>query len=142
MVAEPLDKGLAPLLKANSLPSAEILTRDFGWDELAAESIWAFTPSSTNMLLDYTLSEERNRADTVRESVVQGFKWATREGPLCEEEIKNVKFKLVRGELAEEIMQRGGSQIIPAARRVCYSSVLLAQPRIMEPYFVAEIACP
>ena len=39
-------------------------------------------------------------------------------------------------------MYRGGGQIIPTARRVCYSSFLMASPRIMEPVFAIEILCP
>ena len=29
-----------------------------------------------------------------------GFQWATREGPLCEEPIRNVKFKILETEIA------------------------------------------
>lgn len=32
--------------------------------------------------------------------------------------------------------------MIPTARRVCYSSFLMASPRIMEPVFAVEIVCP
>lgn len=94
--------------------------------------------------MDYTLSHQvdKQRLSNVRDSIVQGFQWATREGPLCEEPIKNVKFKIMQGSFANEPIQRGGSQIIPAGRRVCYSSFLLASPRIMEPFYVAEIYCP
>ncbi len=73
---------------------------------------------------------------------MQGFQWACREGPLCEEPMKNVKFKLIGGEFSTEPVYRSAGQIIPTARRVCQSAFLLASPRIMEPIYLAEVLCP
>lgn len=51
--------------------------------------------------------------------------------------IRNVKFRLLGADLAQEPIYRGGGQIIPTARRVCYSSFLMATPRLQEVrYFV------
>lgn len=41
-------------------------------------------------------------------SVVQGFQWGTKEGPLCEEPIRNVKFKILDAQIAPEPLLRGG----------------------------------
>lgn len=38
----------------------------------------------------------------------QGFQWGTREGPLCEEPIRNVKFKILDAVIAPEPLHRGG----------------------------------
>lgn len=46
--------------------------------------------------------------------------------------IRNVKFRLLGADLATEPIYRGGGQIIPSARRVCYSSFLMATPRLQE----------
>jgi hypothetical protein len=35
--------------------------------------------------------------------------------------------------IAPEPIYRGGGQVIPTARRVCYSAFLMATPRLMEP---------
>ena len=70
---------------------------------------------------------------------LQGFQWGTREGPLCDEPIRNVKFKILGAEIAPEPLARGGGQIIPTARRVCYSSFLMATPRLVEPVYYVEI---
>ena len=51
---------------------------------------------------------DKQRLGFVQGPIVQGFQWATREGPLCEEQIKNVKFKLLEGEFANEPVFRGG----------------------------------
>lgn len=50
--------------------------------------------------------------------IATGFQWGTREGPLCEEPIRNVKFKILDAVIANEPLHRGGGQIIPTARRV------------------------
>ena len=41
-----------------------------------------------------------------------------------------------------DAIHRGGGQIIPTARRVCYAAQLLASPGLQEPMFLVEIACP
>ncbi|CAG7720510.1 unnamed protein product, partial [Allacma fusca] len=63
-----------------------------------------------------------------------GFQWGTREGPLCEEPIRNVKFKILDAGISNEPINRGGGQVIPTSRRVAYSAFLMATPRLMEPY--------
>ena len=79
---------------------------------------------------------------SVKDSIVQGFQWGTREGPLCDEPIRNVKFKILDAVIANEPIHRGGGQIIPTARRVAYSAFLMATPRLMEPYFYVEVQAP
>ncbi|TPX39918.1 hypothetical protein SeMB42_g06189 [Synchytrium endobioticum] len=56
--------------------------------------------------------------------------------------IRNVKFRILDATIANEPIFRGGGQIIPTARRVCYSSFLTATPRIMEPVYYVEIQAP
>ncbi|KDD72769.1 hypothetical protein H632_c2920p0 [Helicosporidium sp. ATCC 50920] len=53
--------------------------------------------------------------------------------------MRGVRFRLTAAELAAEPIARGGGQLIPAARRVAYSSFLVAAPRLMEPVYQAEI---
>lgn len=43
---------------------------------------------------------------------------------------------------AAEPLHRGGGQVIPTARRVCYSAFLMATPRLMEPVYYVEIQTP
>jgi U5 small nuclear ribonucleoprotein component len=46
----------------------------------------------------------------------QGFQWGTREGPLCDEPIRNVKFKITDALIADEPLQRGGGQVRTLSR--------------------------
>ena len=125
-----MEKGLCQRIQQGHLWKKEsfgiltdVLVDDFGWDELTASSVWAFGPThqNSNMLIDYTIADETDSKllQTSRNSITQGFQWATREGPLCEEPMKNVKFKLIGGEFSSEPVYRSAGQIIPTARRVC-----------------------
>ncbi|KAH9473311.1 hypothetical protein Pst134EA_000382 [Puccinia striiformis f. sp. tritici] len=155
MIAEPLEKGIAEEIETgriNIRMPAKTLSQHFmnnyQWDLLASRSIWAFGPEidggGTNILMNDTLPTEVDKKllFSVKESIKQGFQWATREGPICDEPIRNVKFKLLDATLADEPIYRGGGQIIPTARRVCYSSFMMATPRLMEPVYYIEVQAP
>jgi len=43
--------------------------------------------------------------------------------------MRNVKFRVLDASLAQEPIFRGGGQIVPTARRVCYSSFLMVRTR-------------
>ncbi|EFN86176.1 116 kDa U5 small nuclear ribonucleoprotein component [Harpegnathos saltator] len=153
MIAEPLERGLAEDIEAehvritwNKKRLGEFFQTKYDWDLLAARSIWAFGPDSTgpNILVDDTLPSEVDKTllNSARDAIIQGFQWGTREGPLCEEPIRNVKFKILDAVIAQEPLHRGGGQIIPTARRVAYSAFLMATPRLMEPYLFVEVQAP
>ena len=153
MIAEPLDKGLAADIESGAISTAwskkklgDFLQTKYDWDLLAARSVWAFGPTNTgpNVLVDDTLSEDVDKKlmRNVQDSIVQGFQWGCREGPLCDEPIRNTKFKIIDASIAHEAIHRGGGQVIPTARRVAYSSFLMASPRLMEPIYALEIHCP
>ncbi|UKZ75306.1 hypothetical protein TrVFT333_002984 [Trichoderma virens FT-333] len=153
MVAEQLEKGISTDIETGAVrirdpvrKTAKFFEENHGWDKLAARSIWAFGPDEMgpNILQDDTLPTEVDKKllNTVKESIRQGFSWATREGPLCEEPIRNTKFKVTDVVLANEAIFRGGGQIIPTSRRACYSSFLMASPRLMEPVYSVSVTGP
>lgn len=153
MIAEPLDRHLDIDLEEGRVTMEDdqqyidkFFKRRYNWDDLACRSIWAFGPetNSTNILFNDTLPYEVDSKllNEVKAPIVQAFHWATREGPLCEEPIRGVKFKLQHAKIAPEAMHRGGGQIIPTARKVSFLSFLMAEPRMMEPYLFVEIIAP
>eukprot|EP01094_Clydonella_sp_ATCC50884_P003846 TRINITY_DN12958_c0_g1_i1.p1 TRINITY_DN12958_c0_g1~~TRINITY_DN12958_c0_g1_i1.p1 ORF type:complete len:1016 (+),score=327.51 TRINITY_DN12958_c0_g1_i1:110-3049(+) len=153
MISEPLESGIAEDIESEMVqlsqgkPTvAKFFKERYEWDLLAARSIWAFGPEHNggNVLVDDTIPTEVNRSllTSIKPSVVQGFQWGTREGPLCEEPIRNVKFKLLHADIADTPLHRGAGQVIPTARRVVYSSFLLATPRLMEPMYLVDIQAP
>lgn len=153
MIAEPLERGVAEdiergrvTIRMTPKERGTFFQEKYQWDLLASRSIWAFGPddSGPNILLDDTLPSQVDKKSlgTVRDHIKQGFQWAAREGPLCDEPMRNVKFRILDASLAPEPIFRGGGQIVPTARRVCYSSFLMATPRLMEPIYYVEVQAP
>lgn len=153
MISEPLDDGIAEDIEAGVVhihqpirQIAKFFEDKHDWDKLAARSIWAFGPEEMgpNILCDDTLpsTTDKKTLKSVQESIKQGFSWGTREGPLCEEPIRNAKFRVTGAELATEPIYRGGGQIIPTARRAVYSSFLMSGPRLMEPLYSVHMTGP
>ena len=152
-ISEPLDDGLAMDIEKGVIDLSldkrvvgEFFQSKYKWDLLSARSVWAFGPTSLgpNILMDDTLPSEvdKNLLLGCKQSLVQGFQWAMREGPLCEEPVRNVKTKIIDATIASTPILRGGGQIIPTARRAIYSSILTASPRLMEPVYSMQIQCP
>ncbi|KAF6229897.1 hypothetical protein HO133_004234 [Letharia lupina] len=153
MVAEPLDDGIAEDIESGKVNIKDPIRKvgqffedKYDWDKLASRSIWAFGPEEMgpNILQDDTLPSQVDKklVNTVRDTLRQGFSWGTREGPLCEEPIRNTKFKLTDISLAADSISRGGGQIIPTTRRALYSSFLTASPRLLEPLYTVSMTGP
>mmetsp|Transcript_28010 Transcript_28010/g.39380 ORF Transcript_28010/g.39380 Transcript_28010/m.39380 type:complete len:1043 (-) Transcript_28010:186-3314(-) len=153
LIAEPLDDGLAEKLESGKVnidwdnkKLGRFFQTKYDWDLLSSRSVWAFGSSpthGTNLLMDDTLPSEVDKVllNTCKQSIVQGFQWATREGPLCEEPVRGTKIKILDAILADKPIHRGGGQMIPTARRTVHSSLLTATPRLMEPIYRLQIQC-
>ena len=87
-------------------------------------------PDTCSVLIDYTLPTQTDlhQMQAIKELICHGFRWATREGPLAHEPVKNVKIKIIKARIADEPMNRGGSQIIPMVRQAIFCSLLSATP--------------
>jgi len=153
MIVEPLEAGLAEDIERGEVSTdwdrkalGDFFQAKYDWDLLTARSIWAFGPDAQgpNVLVDDTLPSEVDKKllAQVRDAVVQGFQWGCREGPLCDEPIRNAKFKILDAAIASEPIHRGGGQVIPTSRRVVYSAFLMATPRLMEPVLEMQIQAP
>merc|ERR1711935_557576 len=78
----------------------------------------------------------------IKDSVVGGFQWASKEGPACDENLRGVRMNIYDVALHADAIHRGGGQIIPTARRVFYAGELTAEPLFQEPVFLVEIQTP
>lgn len=121
---------------------ARVLADKYGWDVTEARKIWCFGPENkgANLLVDMTKAVQYLLE--IKDSVVSAFQWATKEGCMCEENIRGVRFNLFDVALHADAVHRGGGQIIPTARRCFYGCILTAQPRLLEPVYLVEIQCP
>lgn len=114
MISEPLDKGLAEDIEREKIDLSwpqktvsKFFEEKYQWDLLAARSVWAFGPGKfgPNALMDDTLPNETDKKllGAVKETITSGFRWATTEGPLCDEPIRNCKFKLIEAKISSVI---------------------------------------
>jgi len=118
------------------------LADKYEYDITEARKIWCFGPDTNgpNLLMDVTKGVQY--LNEIKDSVVAGFQWATKEGVMCDENLRGVRFNIHDVTLHTDAIHRGGGQIIPTARRCLYACALTAQPRIMEPVYLVEIQCP
>ena len=65
----------------------------------------------------------------IKDSMEAAFQWATREGPMCDENMRGNRFNIHDVTLHTDAIHRGGGQIIPTARRVYYACELTASPK-------------
>merc|ERR1719283_219118 len=118
------------------------LADTYDWEVGEARKIWCFGPEGTgpNMVID--VSKGVQYLNEIKDSVVAGFQWASKEGVLCDENMRACRFNIHDVTLHADAIHRGGGQIIPTARRCFYACVLTAQPRLLEPVYLVEIQCP
>ncbi|XP_052868142.1 eukaryotic translation elongation factor 2 isoform X2 [Anopheles cruzii] len=149
MKAVPMPDGLADDIDRGDVNArdefkqrARYLAEKYDYDVTEARKIWCFGPDGTgpNIVVDCTKGVQY--LNEIKDSVVAGFQWASKEGVLAEENMRGVRFNIYDVTLHADAIHRGGGQIIPTARRVLYASFITAAPRIMEPVYLCEIQCP
>jgi elongation factor 2 len=145
----PLDEELANEIEDGKISSkddfklrARVLADKYEWDVTEARKIWCFGPDGTgpNVVVDTT--KQVQYLSEIKDSCVAAFQWATKEGPVAEENMRGCRFNILDVTLHADAIHRGGGQIIPTFRRVVYASVLTATPGIQEPVYLVEIQCP
>jgi len=146
VTASPLEEGLAEDIelgkygpRVDPKVQARSLADTYGWDPNDGKKIWCFGPETRgpNVLIDQTKGVSYMME--IKDSCVAAFQWASKEGILCEENMRNCKFKIQDVTLHADNIHRGGGQIIPTCRRVLYACELTAEPALMEPVFLVEI---
>jgi elongation factor 2 len=149
MKAAPMPDGLSEDIENGDVnPRDDFKTRGryladkYDYDITEARKIWCFGPDTMGPNLMIDCSKGVQYLNEIKDSVVAGFQWATKEGVLCDENLRAVRFNIYDVTLHADAIHRGGGQIIPTARRVLYASMLTAEPRLMEPVYLVEIQCP
>lgn len=91
----------------------------------------------TNILVD------RSRAVPylldIKDHIDVAFREVCRSGALAGEELTGVQFNLIDAKVHADSPHRGGAQVTPAARSCLYAAMLCARPRLVEPFFLAEV---
>jgi len=149
LTAEPLPEEVSVMIEDGKLgPKAEakerskVLRDKFDWSENDARKIWAWGPETegANLVVDTTQGVQY--LNEIKEHVASAFQWTTKEGPICEENMRGIRFNLTDVTLHADSIHRGGGQIGPPTRRACFAAEMQGKPSFQEPVFLVEITCP
>lgn len=125
--------------EADPKTRARFLADNYDWDVAEARKIWCYGPDGRgpNTLVDVTKGVQN--MNELKDSFVAAWQWATKEAPLCDENMRGIRVNIEDMTMHADAIHRGGGQIIPTARRVVYACCLTASPRLMEPVFNVDI---
>jgi len=149
MTAEPMDEELSKAIeagpagpKAEAKERAKLYREKFDWPENDARKVWCWGPETdgANVVVDMTQAVQY--MNEIKEHVNSAFQWTSKEGPLCEENMRGIRFNIMDVTLHADSIHRGAGQIAPPTRRVCFAAEMTASPTLQEPYFLVEITCP
>jgi elongation factor 2 len=93
-----------------------------------------------NALVDCTGKTEQIRG--VLESIISGFRYACKAGPLCGEPVKSVKINLVEAQLSGDPEQRSDVEVMHGMGKAIFGSFLTAKPVLLEPIYKTVISVP
>jgi len=99
------------------------------WDKNDAMKIWCFGPETNgpNLLVD--VAKGVQFLNEIKDSMEAAFQWATKEGAMCDENMRGIRFNIHDVTLHADAIHRGGGQILPTGRRVLYACELTSCPK-------------
>ncbi len=118
---------------------AKILRDEAGWDYDEARRIWAID-ENYNIFVNLTTGVQHLRE--VKDTIIQGFRLAMREGPLAKEPVRGLKVILHDAIIHEDPAHRGPAQLYPATWNPIYAGMLTARPTLLEPLQKLDIRTP
>lgn len=141
---EPLSDAVVKLIKDGDITMnmPELERREAlikaGVDKDEAKSLKAI--DGTNMFFDMTKGIQY--LNETMELILDGWREALAGGPLAEEQVQNLKVRLVDVKLHEDAIHRGPAQVIPAVRSAVKAGLLLAGDSLLEPMQQIQITVP
>merc|ERR1719191_2376365 len=102
VVAEPMGEELCKAIedgpggpKAEIKERARLYREKFEWDENAARKVWCWGPETegANVVVDQTQAVQY--MNEIKEHVNSAFQWTSKEGPLCEENMRGIRFNIM-----------------------------------------------
>lgn len=116
MKAQPFPEGLADEIEDKKITPRDdpkvrgrYLSEKYEWDVNDARKIWCFGPDGdgANMVIDVTKGVQF--LNEIKDSVKSGFDWASKEGVLCDENMRGIRFDLHDVTLHADAIHRGGT---------------------------------
>ena len=149
MIAEPLEEGLAEDIESGEVHRLGKAAARRLFSRSTTGTCWRRAPSGPSVptprapTCSWTIRSHRRwtrSSSAPCDSVVQGFQWGCREGPLCDEPVRNAKFKILDATIARSPSTAAGVRLSPL-RAVRLPSFLMASPRL-EPIFELLFSLP
>ncbi|KAL4486182.1 hypothetical protein ABPG73_002822 [Tetrahymena malaccensis] len=148
---EPLDEELGSAIVNNKINIQDInsqetinsLVSDYSWEREDAKRIWCFGPlekESTNCIVNQTVGIQGMPA--IQPSIITAFEWCTKEGLLCDEPLRNIRFNIMDAVIHVDPAHHRSNQITPAARRLFKACQYVSEPKILEPFYLCDIKIP
>merc|ERR1711871_1901435 len=124
--------------KADPKERTKLLKDKYDWDAMEATKIWAWGPETegANLVVDKTQGVQYLLE--IKEHVNSAWQWITKEGPLCEENMRCVRMNLMDVTLHADSIHRGAGQIAPPMRRCSFAALMTGKPTLMEPVFLVR----
>ena len=139
--AEPLQEELITLLENKNIEEFKKTMKKYD-EDFDVKKLWSMGPEElpTNILVDCTSSTQY--LNEIKDHIIKGFSSACYEGILGEEPLRGIRFNILDATIHSDKMHRGPGQITETARRAFLGCQLSAEPRLVEPIFLAEVVCP
>ena len=80
--------------------------------------------------------------EAVLESIIAGFEFACKAGPLCGEPLRHVRASLMDIQLSQVAEDRGSVEIMHGMGKAVFGSFLTAKPVLLEPVYKTVITAP
>jgi len=133
---EPLQEEIVDMIRTGKISEymdkhamAKIL-REQGWATDESKGVWALD-ETCNVLVEVTKGAQY--VQEARDTIISGYRWGVKEGPLAYEQMRGLKAKITDVSLHEDPVHRGPAQIMPMMRRAFFAAFLSAQPTLLEP---------
>jgi len=149
LVAEPMSDDLCKDIedgkcgpKADIKERAKLMKEKYEWDDAEARKVWAWGPETegANVVVDKTQAVQYLLE--IKEHVNSAWQWISKEGPLCEENMRAVRMNIMDVTMHADSIHRGAGQIAPPMRRCSFAALMTGAPTVQEPVFLVEITCP
>lgn len=114
MVAEPLHEDLTKEIEDGTIKAgddikntARKLIDTYEWDQHDARKVWCYGPENNgpNMVVDQTKAVQY--LQEIKDSLESAFQWVTKEGVVCEEQLRGCRFNILDVELHADAVHRG-----------------------------------
>lgn len=141
---EPLDQAIVDAIQNGdvSMNMNQIERRDvlvgLGMDKDEAKNVKDIY--TTNIFIDMTKGIQY--LNETMELILDGLHEALDGGPLADEQVQNIKIRLMDVKLHEDAIHRGPAQVIPAVRAAVKAACLMANDQLLEPVQKIQITVP